>query len=73
MSFSVVCLCMDESCFTGHFRPEPPPYPNIFSFYNNTLHNKCCISHKYRCCYCLEVKLTGNNYLIIVYSYIWKI
>ena len=70
MSFSVVCLCMDESCFTGHFGPELPPYPNIlkFSFYNNILHNKCRI-----CCYCLKVKLTGNNYLILVYSYIWKI
>ena len=29
MSFSVVCLCMDESCFTGQFEPEPPPYSNI--------------------------------------------
>ena len=29
MSFSVVYLCMDESCFTGQFEPEPPPYSNI--------------------------------------------
>ena len=69
MSFSVVCLCMDEICFTGHFGLEPPPYPNIlnFSFYNNILRNKC-ISYKYICCYCLKVKLTGNNYLILAYS-----
>ena len=33
MSFSVVCLCMDESSFTGHFGPEPPPYPNILKIF----------------------------------------
>ena len=33
MSFSVVCLCMDESCFTGHFGTEPPSYPNILEIF----------------------------------------
>ena len=70
MCFRVFCLCIDESCLTGHFSPEPPPHPNIqqISFYNNILDNKCCASHKSICCYCLKVKLTGSNYLILVYS-----
>ena len=75
MCFSVVCLCMDESCLTGHFLPEPPPHPNVLKFFlfqNNILHNKCCVSHKSICCYCLKVTLAGNNFLILVYSCIWK-
>ena len=28
MCFRVVYLSADESCFTGHFLPGPPPYPN---------------------------------------------
>ena len=33
MSFSVVFLCMDENCVTGHFGPEPPPDPNILKIF----------------------------------------
>ena len=74
MCFSDVYLCMDDSCFMGHFLHGPPPHHNklkIFIFIAIFGITNVVFFHKSIFCYCLTVKVVANNNL--VYSYISKI